>query len=829
PGICLTAAAFRAALAPFEHAMASLWTGEHLSAEGARAAAERIAALLTDLRLPEAAAAALRDALAALGDPETAWVVRSSATAEDRGEVSFAGQYESVLGVRGEEALHAAIVRCWRSFFHPHALVARAGAGMIGGAEAMAVLIQPLVDAECAGVCFTLDPRRPAQGEILIEAAWGLGPGIVDGSVATDTFTLSRRTLDVIDRRISEKRESVRPGPAGGTAITTVEPERRRAATLPSSWLRRLGEFALTVEQQLGGPQDIEWAIGGGRCWLLQSRPITTIPAALRPQPFPVVWEDPSDQKRLWRLDESQKKGPALPLAAEVEDAFSAARAEAAVINGQDEGPRRRRFSGWSYVTSVPTELSAGDKRVRRTIREERGRRLWEAGMTSWEYRAPEVIPTVKRLRDFDVEAADGPQLAEHLEDAFGAFRLHWCIHWLGVGGSFSRPFREALAKVCEGTDHDVDQVARRLLAGEETELTRLIDRLWELAQLARGTPTVAAYLRENDSPELSALAQLPGSEAFRAALARLIADYGERTGAGFGSDVSIEQPTWRERPELILKLLQPYLAADAPSPQEARAAARADRDRLLDTLCTACEDRDAVEALRRTLPLARRGAADLENHNYYIDQLSYGQLRRAILAAGRHLTAHGALERPEDVFWLRQGEITAALRQSPPSDCRSRVEERRAEHARATGLEPPPVIGLPAADLPPRGEYTDEVTPAAEPPRDDRLRGTAASPGRRRGRVRVVPMDALVPDVAPGDVLVAENAGPLWTPIFPLLAGIVLDRGSVGQHAATTAREYGIPAVLGTGQATRRLRDGQWVTVDGDAGVVELQEAGSE
>ena len=139
--------------------------------------------------------------------------------------------------------------------------------------------------------------------------------------------------------------------------------------------------------------------------------------------------------------------------------------------------------------------------------------------------------------------------------------------------------------------------------------------------------------------------------------------------------------------------------------------------------------------------------------------------------------------------------------------------------------LRPPPILGTPEAGLEPRPAWEDEVSEAAAPPEENHsLKGQAASPGRRRGRARVVPMGVRLPAIAPGEVLVAANAGPNWTPLFPILGGLVLDGGVLLQHAATTAREYGIPAVINTQSATRRITDGEWITVDGTRGIVELE-----
>jgi phosphoenolpyruvate synthase/pyruvate phosphate dikinase len=162
----------------------------------------------------------------------------------------------------------------------------------------------------------------------------------------------------------------------------------------------------------------------------------------------------------------------------------------------------------------------------------------------------------------------------------------------------------------------------------------------------------------------------------------------------------------------------------------------------------------------------------------------------------------------------------------APPSPSLADVvAARQAQRAAWSELRPPPLLGTPEAELSPRPAWEDEVSEdVSSPAASHSLKGQAASTGRRRGRARVVPLSVRLPAIAPGEVLVAENAGPNWTPLFPILAGLVLDEGSLLQHAATTAREYGLPAVINTQSATRHILDGEWVTVDGSRGIVELE-----
>jgi pyruvate,water dikinase len=847
PALAVTTAAFELALAPHRQHLDAIRRGFDLRdpAQAARAAA--VADALANLRVPDRVAAELRAELAAFGDAPLA--VRSSATAEDRADASFAGQYQTVLGPRGEAAVLEAVLSCWRSFFAANALVARARADDGAGAEgAMAVLVQPVVEAECAGVAFSVDPVRRDQDTVVVSAVWGLGVGAVDGSVAADTYRIRRNGsyipigpgglggFDVDERRVTEKADAfVLDG--CGVQLTPVAEERRRAACLPDGWLRRVASFAVAAEALFGRPQDIEWAIEGTRVWIVQSRPITTLPPELLRPHFPVAWADAEEARHLWVIDRHSRRRVPLPLEDEVNELWGLARYEAALQNGMsfphpEVTERQKRVNGRRYLATVPIDLRPGDRRARMNASLDRMEHLRQRNMNVWDHSAITVVPATERLAAVDLARLDGPGLADHLEDAFGVFRHSWVAHWLGGRDRLRAPYLAAYAAVAGTSGQASDDAAMQLVQGDDTVLTRLIDGLHELGCAARAVPSVARLVAERPPDAAARLAELPEAALFNAVLAAFMAVYADRSGSGFGSNVSVLTPTWRDEPWLVLALIAPDLDPTVPSPAAQRERARRERDQRADGLCAACSNPDAVTAFRSLLTAARRQATSLEDHNHYIDELSYGQLRAAILAAGRWLSAHGALDAIDDVFWLRRDEIVDALTRPPPNGpraddlhanaLRAIVASRRAEHADWEALDPPPVLGVPDPRLTPRPPFRDDTTVAAALD-GGRLLGQAASAGRGRGRARIVPMTTLMPAVGPGEVLVAENAGPMWTPVFPILGGLVLDQGVLLQHAAATAREYGIPAVINVGNATRRIRDGDWVTVDGAAGTVEI------
>ena len=369
---------------------------------------------------------------------------------------------------------------------------------------------------------------------------------------------------------------------------------------------------------------------------------------------------------------------------------------------------------------------------------------------------------------------------------------------------------------------------ATRLLGGAGAALSDLIDGLYELAQLARAHPAVAALVADPPQDLMAQLASLPQAGPFGERLEAFLAAYGERTGTGYGSRANLRTPTWAEQPQVVLLLAAAYLDLDVEAPASARVRARVKRSAAVEALCAACDDLQAVATFREELVYAQRAFAVLEEHNHYVDQMALGQVRQAVMAAARWLVAGGALQEQDDVLWLTFSEIIDALRAAEAASLApslaSEVTERQVQYEAWQKVAPPPILGLPPAVLEPRPAWSDEVTEEASSAGNE-LRGLGASPGQARGPARVMNSVDALPALAPGDILVAHNVGPRWTPLFPILGGLVLNSGSVGQHAAATAREYGIPAVIATGDATRRIKDGAHIRVDGTIGVVWLED----
>ncbi|GAB4158626.1 MAG: PEP/pyruvate-binding domain-containing protein [Candidatus Promineifilaceae bacterium] len=752
--------------------------------------------------------------------PGLSLAVRSSSAVEDSLQVAYAGEFMTVLNVSTDAGIRAAIDAVYQSRL-PATAYQRAHE--IAAPPAMAVLVQPLLPATCAGVCFSVDPVAAAD-EMVINAVWGLGIGVTDGALLADSYWVHRHDLSLARQQIAVKTGQI-TATIAGTMETPVPAAQQSVPCLPNKWVTRLAQFALALEQFFGYPQDVEWAIADERLWILQSRPITTLPpGGDSAAPFLITWAEPADQRFYWSLWTLLPHEVLWPLEQDYVAWISRSETEKRRRRGVDWLGRALVFNGRVYRGAVPNPEPPAQRQQRQVELAQLEERLHDQGLTLWEHYRPAVLAANERLRLEGAAAADGPALAAHLEDALAVMHEHMVLHGL-VWSSLS-PFYAAYAEAAGISLAAAQTTAADLLVGEETMLTRFVDGLYALGVAAQTQPDVAAWVMDPPPDVLQRLGKL--SPPFLNQLNAFLDVFGDTVGHGFGSEMTLCMPCLREQPQRLLRLIAPYLHPSRPSPAQVRQEVRAARDARAVALGDACPDPAAAVLFAREWVWARKAATVLEDHNYHIDQLAIGLLRRAVLLAAAWLVVQGVLSHIEEVFWLRLAEILSALRNGAPASLAALVQARQAEHAAWYGQQPPPFLGLPPADLSPRPAInvaSMPLGPADEPSVAEdgvvRLHGLSASRGQAQGRARLPRPGDPQPDLQPGDILVVENAGPLWTPFFPILGGIVLAGGAIGQHAATTAREYGIPAIIHCRAALNVIQDGDVIHLDATAGIV--------
>jgi pyruvate,water dikinase len=424
----------------------------------------------------------------------------------------------------------------------------------------------------------------------------------------------------------------------------------------------------------------------------------------------------------------------------------------------------------------------------------------------------PEVVALVKRLSKHPRVTAPLEELVKHIEECRDAYaHIMGDLHWRFAGAIAAdgrTPFfwPGLYNEITERPEAE----AATLLGGLANEMAKTIRAMQKLARIAHGDEEL---IKAIDSKDLSALDRF---EDFRRSFRAFLRRHGVRCGHGWGSTATLETPTWRMTPEVPLKMIATYARSDLDAAERKEKEAARQRRRLeADVRRELRKDPERLARFDAALEQAKVYATRIEDHNHWMDQSAPGILREAVDVLGRRLVRDGVIDYPDDVMHLYTHELRDLA-----GDVRALVSERKRIQAERAANKPPPHVGVEPSS---EEDMRAKVAPMGTGLEGRELHGVPASSGRYEGRARVCPQTLEPPELEDGVILVAVDAGPSWTPVFAVLGALVLDRGAAFQHAAVMAREFGIPAVVGTKEATKAIADGQFITVDGDAGVVEL------
>ena len=801
-GFVITTAAYALA------AEASGATGETPASARVRLAASPVPAGIAD---------AAREAYRALGAPPVA--VRSSATAEDLPDASFAGQQDTVLGVAGADAVLDAVRRCWASLWNDRAVAYRQTHEVSVRGLRLAVVVQRMVEAQSAGVLFTADPITGRRRRAAIEAVRGLGEQLVSGAVNPDHYTVNTRSGAVLERR--------------GDILSDAQ-------------LRELAALGARIEEHFGRPQDIEWAIDkDGKVWIVQSRDITTL--------YPLPSAAPDDEEDLhvyfsanvaqgvfapftpmglqtFRLLSS---GLAAAIGRPVRDPSAGASlyAESAMRVFIDLTPVLRDPFGREVPGRVMSVMEFRSKAIFEKLLQDR--RLRPRGSASrsrlrvlaaaLHTGAPQnavralVWPDATRNRllaelDRAIAAIRIPEKSAERLDAYQDLILKFPPKFFPrmVGLVIPGVLSYALANRLLGTRARPGELQTVLRGLPHNPTTEMDLGLWRIARAAREDPASRDALVARSPAELSAQYR---ARALPPLLQREMTGFLERYGHRAIAEIDLGVKRWSEDPAHLLGAIANYLRlgddATAPDVQFARGAHEAEA--MIKTLAARLHGPRRV-ILRFLLGRVRLLSGLREQPKFQIMRIF--ALGHALIApVGAELAGRGLLDAADDAFFLTLPELRRAI---AGEDLRDTVVERRGLYRRELTRRHIPRVLL--------SDGTDAETELA-PATDAAIRGTPASPGIARGIARVIrsPVGARL---EPGEVLVAPSTDPGWTPLFLTAGALVMEMGGMMSHGAVVAREYGIPAVVGVPDATGRIATGEQVTVDGSAGTVARQEA---
>jgi rifampicin phosphotransferase len=814
-----------------------------------------IRALITTTEIPPAIVADIKAAYASFGD-DVFVAVRSSGTAEDLAGASFAGMYDTYLDMCGFDAVIDAVRRCWASMWTARVTAYRQQQGFDGEHERLAVVVQQMVAADVAGVMFTANPMTSRTDEIVINASWGLGEGVVSGILNPDTFVIDRTTLAVKSLEVGDKEKKVVRDPESGrgTIEQLTSAEERSATSLEPVQAEALSRLGRDVMQQYGGlPQDIEWALSDGTLYLLQSRPVTGVEFTWDEDVD--GWQPPAEEAdTTWTYTWSEMywTGGISPL-------FYSCRAYECYLNYS----RFAKLFGFKDVANVrwhkyhratayfnadaerswlsqqwPGQLrdltnippAWHDDFVNKRASVFGLLQMWlrvhilqpEHGVTRW-------FQTTYDYLDNRTDEADGPsvdeiramsdvQLVEAAEQRV-AFVDEWYVTLWPPFFFYATGALGGLAKLLEHWyDGDTATVFQDLISGIPDNKAALEgEALFELAQMI-GT-----------SPALKSLFEVHRGKAFFAAVAEHDDENARRFAAGYAEfihqhghrghqDRDFYYDRRVENSALDYDAFEQLLNADNPVHPSVMMDKLVKRREAVVEEVSANLAQKAFGKLRAKI---FRYVADYclrflkyrDDERHYLDRLTYGK-KKIFLEIGKRMYDKGAISEADDFWFLARHELYDYLNgETPAGLCKAKMAARKAVfHRRNERNEPTPTWlrnGVPV-------DLSSAVENAEDLP-EGTLVGIATSHGIASGLARVVPQLDQIGRVENGDILVCNSTDPGWMSVFPKIRGLVLETGGILAHGACLSREYGIPAVQ-VRDAMRQIEDAVHITVDGNS-----------
>ena len=799
PGFCVTTDAYRA----------TVGTVDVQNSEAVQAAA-----------LPESLQSEILAAYNQLGADSVA--VRSSATAEDLPDASFAGQQDTFLNVSGASDLLEKIKACWASLWSDRAVTYRREHGIGDAQLAMAIVVQTMIDAEVSGVMFT---RNPTGGdELVIESNWGLGESVVSGEITPDHFMISRETGNLIRETVVSKRKMI-----AREGVQAVPIGQREIPSLQRGQVAELGKLGMQVDAFYGAPQDIEWAHAEGQFYLLQARPITTLTDAaeieqLRRQEIEVLQKKADEGGTVWSRYNLAEVLPApLPMTWAIMQEFMSGRGGFGLTCRELGFLPSRRFDEAGVLDLICGRLYFN---LSREVEFNFHGFLFEHDFQQLKRDPnkaiyPQPTPNIKRSNTlfwirfpyYIVKAITAEfkhskirndldkNLSEKIFPAFEQYvqtqrqvsleelsdqevvdKFHeWCEKTLNdfakdalkatVFASFSYQQLETTLQKCFGEDEARD-LARLVITGLEGDLT--VDanlKMWEIAQ---GECTLEDFLEK----------------------------HGHRSVGEF----ELAQPRWREDSSYVEQIIASFRTNSDANPTKHLQTQRANREKAKRRLTRLPVGKATAfqKQINKVLDLTQRYMPFREGAKFYL-MLGYELIRNALLELDRRYQLDGG------IFYLMPDELDQLLQ---GENLQSVIAERETTRSRLLKIEVPDVI------------YSDILNRIGEPQAieaKDEIQGVGVSVGVATGEAYVL-RDAADAQIAGKNyILVCPSTDPGWTPLFLHAAALVMEYGGMLSHGAIIAREYGIPAVVNVPAATQRIQSGKRLRVDGGRGVVSI------
>lgn len=811
------------------------------------ASASQIRELITQQPIPVQMANEILDGYRDLGhemnlaDPASLPVaIRSSATAEDLPTASFAGQQDTYLNVRGEQALLEHVRRCWASLWTDRAIRYRVEQGFDHQKVYVSVVVQAMVQSEVSGILFTANPVTGNREELVINASWGLGEAVVSGLVSPDTLTVNKKGGDILSRHTASKEKLIAYAADGGIIELDTPEEQRTAMALTDQQAAELTKLGLKIEKHYGVPQDIEWGLANGKWYLLQARPITTLAPA---EEFIDV-EGEYSRIMLVEIFPDALSPIFLSVVAPLLQGMFDFTFNALGLKPVQDLDAVGTFYNQPYFHRqyIEQTLNALSPSVRESMVEQFINPISHEKQPSARELSPAYLGIMARMLRFMVRFPNQlPEILAHYQaevakiaayPLFGATdeELVANTRYLVFDvvssllnydflliASTGRAYRILEVMLQQTYGDQTEEVVAKLISGLNGNVTMETNkRLWDLAQLAKTSIVVSDILRSYDPDEaMDRLQETPEGRDFLKELEEFLREFGHRE-----IRLDIIYPTWGEDPAPVFGFLSSYLDSDeSQSPYWQQKRLRQERRELTGEVMT--NIKRGLKGRTVLAPLFRWMLAQAQTHTRERDTMHFEwtrlfpPLRRLLLELGHRWCKQGYIERQDDIFYLHFEDLEEMVRS--PRSFTKEVQSRK-EAFELNRSRPWPDIIRDG-----RAIYAKKTDPAIV--EGEGLLGVAGSPGQVTGISKVIRGPEEFGKLQKGDILVAPLTNPVWTPLFAVAGGIITEVGGILSHGAIVAREYGIPAVMSVTGATTLIPEGQTITVDGDKGIVYFEE----
>jgi phosphoenolpyruvate synthase/pyruvate phosphate dikinase len=767
--------------------------------------------------------------LCRLGE-KNAYAVRSSATAEDLPRASFAGQQDTYLNIIGKDAILKHISKCWASLFTERAVTYRLQNGFDHRKVYLSVVVQKMVFPQAAGILFTADPVTSNRKVLSIDASFGLGEALVSGLVNADSYKV--RNGKLIAKQISTKKLAIYALEDGGTKEQEIEPERQNRQALTDEQILQLERIGRKIEAHFGCPQDIEWCLVDDTFYIVQSRPITTlylIPEADDQENH--VYLSVGHQQMMtnpmkplglsfFQLTAARpmyKAGGRLFVDVTHQLASPVSRENLLDVMGQHDPLMKDALmiiiERGDFIKSLPD-----DQQEKTPGKSHQGPSL--PNFKTLNDYDPAIVPDLIKRSETSIE-----ELKQNIQAKSGSDLLDFLledIQRLKKILSDQRSFAvfmtamNALSWVNEKMEKWLGEknVADTLSQSVPHNITSEMGlALLDVADVIRPYSEVIEYLQQVKGENfLAELIKFPGGQEAQDAISTFLNQYGMRCAG----EIDITRPRWSEKPTALVPLILSNIKNFAPDEskrkfEQGRQEALEKEQELLDRLKQLPNGEQKANETKRIIRLMRSFIGYREYPKYAMVN-RYFVYKQALLKEAEQLVRANVIHEKEDIYYLTFEELREVICTNTLDD--QIISKRKDEYKFYEKLTPPRVITSDGEII--TGEYKRENLPAAA------IVGLPVSSGVVEGRARII-LSMEDADLADGDILVTSFTDPSWTPLFLSIKGLVTEVGGLLTHGAVIAREYGLPAVIGVENATRLLKDGQRIRVNGTEGYVEI------